>query len=368
MTVSTKNNEVVRRFRLEPVLGLEVNGGLTVPAWTRIELVLRRQDATSHLGNNISLIVCDDDDDDLKGCWPAIDLQQIASRQYSGANHVFDKYDVTDAVFHQSSLTAAAAAVARQHPAHHPILKIFDKELTTPFGDAASSRVGLRRKTAAAKGLLVVYQHTKLGQDEDDEHRRHPRQLHRAMERDKTARFRRSDASSYEARRPAVRDSSPSRTNRTTTSDEERSRVVTDEILRADRLTEEQRVAMAALPRRRRDPAAVCTFHRWYLDFARMGWTSWIRFPTGYYANYCSGSCGGSGQTAINDSDNLNISNHAFVKSLYKAAVAEPTGNIPAACCVPVRLASINILYHNDEGQWVLREMKEMIAEHCGCL
>jgi len=111
-----------------------------------------------------------------------------------------------------------------------------------------------------------------------------------------------------------------------------------------------------------------CRLHRWYLDFARLGWTQWIRYPTGYYANYCAGACS---ITASGASDNsTTVSNHAFVKSLYLAATnrSDVTGPQTEACCVSLRLSPINILYNNDDGQWVMTEMAEMTADQCGCL
>ena len=111
-----------------------------------------------------------------------------------------------------------------------------------------------------------------------------------------------------------------------------------------------------------------CRLHRWYLDFERLGWTRWVRIPTGYYANYCSGTCSVTPSGVVDNSTTM--SNHAFVKSLYLAAtngtdVDEPQGE---ACCVSVRLSPISILYNNDDGQWVMTRMAEMTADECGCL
>lgn len=121
--------------------------------------------------------------------------------------------------------------------------------------------------------------------------------------------------------------------------------------------------------RRRRD--VTCSLTSWYLDFAKLGWTSWIRFPLGYYANYCSGSCVASSQT----NPGSNMTNHAFVKGLYRTALQNddtvPQASIdalPTACCVPVRLSPINILYRNDDDNWIIRGMSEMVADQCGCL
>ena len=115
-------------------------------------------------------------------------------------------------------------------------------------------------------------------------------------------------------------------------------------------------------------PSGSCRLHRWYLNFERLGWTRWVRYPTGYYANYCSGACS---VTAAGATDNATVmSNHAFVKSLYLAATngTDAEGPEARACCVSLRLSPINILYNNDDGQWVLTEMAEMTADECGCL
>ena len=115
-------------------------------------------------------------------------------------------------------------------------------------------------------------------------------------------------------------------------------------------------------------PVVSCSLHRWYLDFERLGWMQWIRYPTGYYANFCSGACAITPSGATDNS--TIVSNHAFVKSLYRAATSGTDGEGPQteACCVSLHLSPINILYNNDEGQWMLTEMAEMTAEECGCL
>ena len=115
------------------------------------------------------------------------------------------------------------------------------------------------------------------------------------------------------------------------------------------------------------DSREICALHQWYLNFTRLGWTSWVQFPNGYFANYCEGSCL-NGATA---DQNASMTNHAYVRNLYNLALqrnGEPGVNSPAVCCVPIRFSSINILYRNDANEWVMREMKEMIAERCGCL
>jgi len=115
-----------------------------------------------------------------------------------------------------------------------------------------------------------------------------------------------------------------------------------------------------------------CRLHRWYLDFERLGWARWVRIPTGYHANYCAGACRVAPSGAVDNGTTM--SNHAFVTGLYLTATngtdrgdgrrRRPT----AACCVSVRLSPINILYNNDDGQWVITKMAEMIADKCGCL
>jgi len=115
-------------------------------------------------------------------------------------------------------------------------------------------------------------------------------------------------------------------------------------------------------------PEGACRLRPWYLDFERLGWTQWVRYPTGYYANFCYGACSITPSGATNNA--TIVSNHAFVKSLYMAATnkSDSEGPQSEACCVSLRLSPINILYNNDEGQWVITEMAEMRADECGCL
>ena len=114
--------------------------------------------------------------------------------------------------------------------------------------------------------------------------------------------------------------------------------------------------------------AETCRLHRWYLDFQLLGWTQWVRYPTGYYANFCSGACFITPSGATNNS--TIVSNHAFMKSLYLSATngTDSGGPRNQACCVSLRLSPINILYNDDDGQWVMTEMAEMTADECGCL
>ena len=139
--------------------------------------------------------------------------------------------------------------------------------------------------------------------------------------------------------------------------------------------TEDQKDAVvlrdANKDNRRQRREVTCSLTSWYLDFGKLGWTSWIRFPIGYYANYCSGSCISPSQR----NPGGNMTNHAFVKGLYRTALQNdnpvPQASIdalPTACCVPVRLSPINILYRNDDDNWIVREMSEMVADQCGCL
>ncbi|KAG0411579.1 hypothetical protein HPB47_011309 [Ixodes persulcatus] len=114
-------------------------------------------------------------------------------------------------------------------------------------------------------------------------------------------------------------------------------------------------------PRRRSGSSpgnGLCRRTKLYVEFRDMGWGEWIVAPTGYWAHQCEGSC------AFPMSANMNVTNHAAVKSLMHSMT---TAGVRAPCCVPVKLAPQNLLYIDSYDHVVLKTFPEMTVADCGC-
>lgn len=126
--------------------------------------------------------------------------------------------------------------------------------------------------------------------------------------------------------------------------------------------------------RRRRGAApragtgATCQLHEWNLDFHLLGW-DWIVVPSGFRADFCDGPC----PTSPNDLDKVNLTNHAFLRTVHRASLVgtslrEPGRQVPAPTCVPIRYSPINILYKASNDTYIFRSVNDMVATSCGCL
>ncbi len=106
----------------------------------------------------------------------------------------------------------------------------------------------------------------------------------------------------------------------------------------------------------------VCQPHSWELSFAALDW-DWVIQPKSYFANYCKGQCLEPMPRGIN------ATNHAIVKAMYRHLHANDTAtaDIPPACCVPVRLNKMSLLYMVDNLPYV-RRLSEMQADYCACV
>uniref|UniRef100_A0A9J7ZQ62 Transforming growth factor beta n=1 Tax=Cyprinus carpio carpio TaxID=630221 RepID=A0A9J7ZQ62_CYPCA len=97
-----------------------------------------------------------------------------------------------------------------------------------------------------------------------------------------------------------------------------------------------------------------CCVRSLYIDFRKdLGW-KWIHEPSGYYANYCTGSC-----SFVWTSENK----YSQVLALYKhhnpGASAQP-------CCVPQVLDPLPILYYVGR-QHKVEQLSNMIVKTCKC-
>ncbi|XP_028320155.1 transforming growth factor, beta 1a [Gouania willdenowi] len=100
--------------------------------------------------------------------------------------------------------------------------------------------------------------------------------------------------------------------------------------------------------------AQTCCVRSLYIDFRKdLGW-KWIHKPTGYYANYCMGSC-----TYIWNAENKYSQILALYKHHNPGASAQP-------CCVPQALEPLPIIYYVGR-QHKVEQLSNMIVKSCKC-
>ncbi|KAK3598260.1 hypothetical protein CHS0354_034241 [Potamilus streckersoni] len=100
----------------------------------------------------------------------------------------------------------------------------------------------------------------------------------------------------------------------------------------------------------------ICRRQEMYVNITDLGWNSWIISPSGYQAYYCTGDC------RFPMADHLKPTVHAMLQTIVR-----DTGlaNVPRVCCVPTKLAPLDILYHSD-GSVVYKPYQNMIVKECG--
>lgn len=103
-----------------------------------------------------------------------------------------------------------------------------------------------------------------------------------------------------------------------------------------------------------------CCKQRFYVSFKALGWDDWIIAPAGYYANYCSGSCGG-GLNRTPDTF-LTYYSHVFheVRKYNKL-----NGN--QLCCAPLKFSSMSLIYFGPDSKIIKRDLPKMVVDECGC-
>ncbi|XP_071537832.1 protein 60A-like [Panulirus ornatus] len=108
----------------------------------------------------------------------------------------------------------------------------------------------------------------------------------------------------------------------------------------------------------------LCRMKHLHVSFRDLGWEDWVIAPEGYDANYCEGHC------VFPLHAEMNATNHALVQTLVKVVggIPEDQEVLPNACCAPIDLATIPVLYYSYENNIVLKKYPKMIVKACGCL
>lgn len=106
-------------------------------------------------------------------------------------------------------------------------------------------------------------------------------------------------------------------------------------------------------------PADLCQRQSMYVDFEKIGWSSWVISPKGYNAYHCKGTC------PFPLGLNQQPSNHATIQSIMNALNLGVDVGRP--CCVPNALYHVSLLYFDNDGNVVLKQYADMVAASCGC-
>ena len=104
----------------------------------------------------------------------------------------------------------------------------------------------------------------------------------------------------------------------------------------------------------------MCRRERMTVDFAKLGWNSWVIAPPSYAAYRCTGQCSApiGGQ--------LNPTTHA----IFQSTIADlPGSDVDDPCCVPIKLSGISLLYYDTKYRRSisLKLIQNMVVEECGC-
>ncbi|XP_064115422.1 protein 60A-like isoform X2 [Macrobrachium nipponense] len=107
----------------------------------------------------------------------------------------------------------------------------------------------------------------------------------------------------------------------------------------------------------------LCRMKNLRVSFSDLGWEDWVIAPEGYDANYCEGHC------LFPLHADMNATNHALVQTLVKVidGVTDDHEVPPNACCAPIDLTTIPVLYYSYDNNVVLKKYPNMIVKTCGC-
>ena len=102
-----------------------------------------------------------------------------------------------------------------------------------------------------------------------------------------------------------------------------------------------------------------CCKQRFFVSFHDLGWDDWIIAPSGYYANYCRGDCGGPHRTPDTF---LNYHTHVLeeFRKLETAPDLQP-------CCAPTKFCSMSLIYFGPDMNIIKRDLPKMVVDQCGC-
>lgn len=100
--------------------------------------------------------------------------------------------------------------------------------------------------------------------------------------------------------------------------------------------------------------ASHCCRRRFYVNFTKIGWDSWIIYPKGFEANFCDGQCraGFDG-------------NNGYLYTLQKMSQQNLTGL--GRCCTPSKMSALSMLYFDHDEYVIKRDIPNMRVDTCDC-
>lgn len=127
---------------------------------------------------------------------------------------------------------------------------------------------------------------------------------------------------------------------------------------RAERLSNEIPEALHPPRRKRKAEREYCRRTSLKVNFKDIGWDSWIVAPPEYDAYECRGQC------YHPLTDDMTPSKHALIQTLMNMRDSKKAN---MACCVPIKLDPITVMYQED-GRLTIRYLyEEMKVAECGC-
>ena len=102
-----------------------------------------------------------------------------------------------------------------------------------------------------------------------------------------------------------------------------------------------------------------CCKQRFFVSFRSLGWDDWIIAPSGYYANYCRGDCGGPHRTP-----DTFLNYHTHVLEEFRRMDSFPDLQ---PCCAPTKFSSMSLIYFGPDMNIIKRDLPKMVVDECGC-
>lgn len=141
---------------------------------------------------------------------------------------------------------------------------------------------------------------------------------------------------------------------------------------------------------RRRTPldcsptTSACCKQRFFVSFRALGWDDWIIAPSGYYANYCRGDCGGGPSGTSSRTPDTFLSYHSHVIDQVRKLPLQSQQLLASAssderqqqrqlfaslqpCCAPTKFSSMSLIYFGPDMNIIKRDLPKMVVDECGC-
>eukprot|EP00117_Sycon_ciliatum_P015639 scpid29043/ scgid15404/ Protein DVR-1; Vegetal hemisphere VG1 protein len=123
-----------------------------------------------------------------------------------------------------------------------------------------------------------------------------------------------------------------------------------------------KRSKRAAAPKRplltlQQQSRTACHLERLVVDLKQLAWDRWVIAPRRFNLGYCVGMCPWP-------LHHYNPSPHAILRTLL--SLRDPD-YVPAASCVPTKMAPVKLMYRDDDDSVVISSFPGLEAVECGC-